>query len=171
MCWHLKASLSSLRSRGRSLQGKWEMHSGCSVKITFSTWWFLVYYPSEIGMWEGLCVFCPKWNGPRDALTQKKAGLPCSGLNAGSYFILQDEGMTESPAETLEKARNGRSDSKSYSWSLSQQEIETEMSGLKRRITPLMSLVIHACLVVTALRQHNSSCWRDSRFWKTRCAS
>ena len=60
--------------------------------------------PSEIGMWEGLCVFCLKWNGPRDALTQKKAGIPCSGLNAGSYFISQDEGMTEFPVETLEKA-------------------------------------------------------------------
>ena len=46
----------------------------------------------------------PVWNGPRDALTQKKAGFPCSGLNAGSYFISQDEGMTESPVETLEKA-------------------------------------------------------------------
>ena len=60
--------------------------------------------PSEIGMWEGLCVFYLKWNGPREALTQKKAGFPCSGLNAGSYFISQDEGMTESPMETLEKA-------------------------------------------------------------------
>ena len=60
--------------------------------------------PSEIGLWEGLCIFCLKWNGPRDALTQKKAGIPCSGLNAGSYFISQDELMTESPVETLEKA-------------------------------------------------------------------
>ena len=60
--------------------------------------------PSEIGMWEGLCVFCLKWNGPRDALTQKKAGIPCSVLHAGSYFISQNEGMTESPVETLEKA-------------------------------------------------------------------
>ena len=40
------------------------------------------HYPSEIGMLEGLCVFCFKWNGPRDALTQKKAGFSCSGLNA-----------------------------------------------------------------------------------------
>ena len=37
-------------------------------------------------------------------MTQKKAGFPCSGLNAGSYFISQDEGLTESPVETLEKA-------------------------------------------------------------------
>ena len=44
------------------------------------------------------------WNGPRDALTQKKAGFPYSGLNAGSSFISQDEGMSESPVETLEKA-------------------------------------------------------------------
>ena len=55
-------------------------------------------------MLEGLYVFCLKWNGPQDALTQKMAGFPCSGLNAGSYFISQDEGMTESPVETLEKA-------------------------------------------------------------------
>ena len=60
--------------------------------------------PSQIGMWEGLCVFCLKWNGPRDVLTQKKAGFPCSGLNTGSYFISQDDGITESPMETQEKA-------------------------------------------------------------------
>ena len=60
--------------------------------------------PSAIGMWEGLCVFCLKWNGPRDALSQKKAGFLCSVLNAGSVFISQDEGMSESPVETLEKA-------------------------------------------------------------------
>ena len=60
--------------------------------------------PSAIGMWEGLCVFWLKCNGPRNALTQKKARIPCSGLNAGSSFIAQDEGMSESPVETLEKA-------------------------------------------------------------------
>ena len=58
---------------------------------------------SEIGILEWLWVFYLKWNGPRDALTQKKAWFPCIGLNAGSYFISQDEGMTESPVETLEK--------------------------------------------------------------------
>ena len=55
-------------------------------------------------MLEGLCVFWLKWNGPRYALTQKKAGFPCSGLNAGSYFISQDFGMTESLVETIEEA-------------------------------------------------------------------
>ena len=50
------------------------------------------------------CVFFLKWNRPRDALTQKTARFPSSGLNAGSYIISQDEGMTESPVETLEKA-------------------------------------------------------------------
>ena len=59
---------------------------------------------SEKVMWQGLCVFCLKWNGPRDALTQKKAGFPCSFLNAGPYFISQDEWMTESHVETIEKA-------------------------------------------------------------------
>ena len=43
-----------------------------------------------------------KWT-PRD-LTQKKSGLPCSGLNSGSCCISQDEGMSESLVETLEKA-------------------------------------------------------------------
>ena len=37
-------------------------------------------------------------------LIQKKAGFPCSVLNSGSCFISQDEGMSESPVETLEKA-------------------------------------------------------------------
>ena len=32
------------------------------------------------------------------------AGFPSSGLNAGSYFISNDEGITESTVETLEKA-------------------------------------------------------------------
>ena len=60
--------------------------------------------PTEIVMWEGLCVFCIKWYVPRDELTQKKAGFPCSGLNTASYFISQNEGMTTSPVETLDKA-------------------------------------------------------------------
>ena len=34
----------------------------------------------------------------------KKAGFPCSGLNLGSFFMSQDEGMSESPVETLESA-------------------------------------------------------------------
>ena len=55
-------------------------------------------------MGEQLCVFGLKYNGPEDALTQMKAGFPCSALNAGSSFISQDEGMSESPVETLEKA-------------------------------------------------------------------
>ena len=41
---------------------------------------------------------------PREALTQNKARYPCSGLNSGSSFISQDESMSESPVETLEKA-------------------------------------------------------------------
>ena len=60
--------------------------------------------PSEIGMWVRLCVFCLKYNAPRDALTQKKAGFPCSALKAGSSFISQDQGMSESHVETLHKA-------------------------------------------------------------------
>ena len=61
-------------------------------------------FPTAIGMWEGPCVYCLKWNGPRETLTQKKAGFPCSVLNSGSCFISQDEGMSEYPVETQEKA-------------------------------------------------------------------
>ena len=60
--------------------------------------------PSPIGLWEGPWVFCLKWRGYRDSLTRSKVGFPWSGLNAGSSFISQDEGMSESSVETLEKA-------------------------------------------------------------------
>ena len=60
--------------------------------------------PSAIDMWEAPWIFCLKWNGHPDDLTRKKAGFPCSGLNAGSSFISQDGGMSESAVETLEKA-------------------------------------------------------------------
>ena len=36
-------------------------------------------------------------------LTQKKAGFRCSGLNVGSCFMSQDEGMSESCVEILEE--------------------------------------------------------------------
>ena len=32
-----------------------------------------------------------------------KAGYLCSGLNEGSSFISEDDGMSESPVESLEK--------------------------------------------------------------------
>ena len=44
----------------------------------------------------------------RDALTQKKDGFPCTGLNAGSYFITEDEAMYETHVETIEKALGAR---------------------------------------------------------------
>ena len=61
-------------------------------------------FPSAVGMGEGPSVFCLKWNGPREALTQKKARFTCSGLNSGSSFISPDEVMSECPVENLEKA-------------------------------------------------------------------
>ena len=39
----------------------------------------------------------------RDRRDAKKAGFPCSGFNLGSCFMSQDEGMSESPVEALEK--------------------------------------------------------------------
>ena len=41
-------------------------------------------------------------------MTQKKVVFPCSGLNAGSSFISQDEGMSELNVETLEKGLGPR---------------------------------------------------------------
>ena len=41
----------------------------------------------------------------------KKARFPCSVLNSGLCFISQDEGMSESPVETLEKASSGQGES------------------------------------------------------------
>ena len=40
----------------------------------------------------------------RERPDTKKAGFPCSGLNLGSCFMSQDEGKSEYPVETLEKA-------------------------------------------------------------------
>ena len=37
-------------------------------------------------------------------MIQKKEEFPLSGINSGSSFISQDEGLLESPVETLEKA-------------------------------------------------------------------
>ena len=36
--------------------------------------------------------------------TEKNAGFPCSVFNSGSCFFSQDEGKSEFPLETLEKA-------------------------------------------------------------------
>ena len=40
----------------------------------------------------------------RERPESKKARFPCSGLKLGSCFMSQDEGMSETPVETLEKA-------------------------------------------------------------------
>ena len=40
----------------------------------------------------------------RERPDSKKARFPCSGLNLGSCFMSQDEGMSESPVETIVKA-------------------------------------------------------------------
>ena len=55
-------------------------------------------------MWEGPWVFGLKRNGHQEALTRNKAGFPCIDFNAGSPCNSQDEQMSESPVETLEKA-------------------------------------------------------------------
>ena len=52
---------------------------------------------------RGTLCFLSQVEWTREALTQKKAQFPCSGLNSGSPFMSQDEGMTESPVDPLEK--------------------------------------------------------------------
>ena len=47
--------------------------------------------------------FLPQVECTARGLTQKKAGFPCSGLNLGSCFMSQDEGMSESCVEILEE--------------------------------------------------------------------
>ena len=59
--------------------------------------------PSAICMWEGPWFCRLKLSGYRDSLTRNKVGFPWSGLNAGSSFIFQGEGMSKSSVETLEK--------------------------------------------------------------------
>ena len=41
-------------------------------------------------------------------MTRKKVGFPCRDLNAGSSFISQDKGMSESSVQSLEKALGPR---------------------------------------------------------------
>ena len=84
-----------LEMRADSLASTQEV---CQLSTSPSTGAF-----SQQQVCEGPGVCCLKWSGPREALTRKKAGFPCNGLNAGSCFISQDEGMSESPAVTLEK--------------------------------------------------------------------
>ena len=51
---------------------------------------------------------CLKWNGHRDAVTQKKDRYLDIGLNAGSSFFAPEEGKSESPVEILEKDLGAR---------------------------------------------------------------
>ena len=59
--------------------------------------------PSAIGMWEGPWDFYLKWSGYWDSGSRNKVGFPWIGLNAGSSFIWQDEGMSVSCEEILEE--------------------------------------------------------------------
>ena len=43
-------------------------------------------FPSEMCMWEGPCVFRFKWNGPWDALTQKKSWISLQSLKCKLIF-------------------------------------------------------------------------------------
>ena len=53
---------------------------------------------------RGTPRFLPQVEWTPRCLIQKNVRFPCSGLNVGSSFISQDERMSESPVETLEKA-------------------------------------------------------------------
>ena len=53
---------------------------------------------------RGTLCFLSQVEWTWEALTQKKARFLYTGLNSASSFISQDEGMSESPVEVLEKA-------------------------------------------------------------------
>ena len=108
-----------LKSRGTSISVKQLEESSVYTISSGDETWFPVFkwrdkptfhkhlkrsFPSGIYMWEGPCVLCFKWNGPQDALTRKKVRFPCRVLKAVSSFISQDERMSESTVETIEKA-------------------------------------------------------------------
>ena len=61
-----------------------------------------VFLQQQVG--ERDSVFSVSSGMYRERPDSKKAGFPCSGLNFGSFFMSQDEGMSESPVEILEKA-------------------------------------------------------------------
>ena len=60
-----------------------------------------VWFLTRIFEYERSFQFLGRW---QDVVTKKKAGFLFSVLNAGSSFISQDEVMSESPVETIEKA-------------------------------------------------------------------
>ena len=82
-------------------------------------------------MWEESWVCCLKWIGLQDDLTQNKTGFPCSDLNAGSCLISQDEGISESSVQTLEKVLVSRLISTGTPTCLWQLERNTEFNASK----------------------------------------
>ena len=91
--------------------------------------------PSAIGMWEGTWVFCLKSSGFRDSLTRNKVWFPWSGLNAGSSFIRQDEGMSESCVEILENTIVTR-----LIWTGGLTSLDTSRGSWSSRLQKLTSL-------------------------------
>ena len=61
-----------------------------------------VFPQQYVGEWDS--VLSVSSGMYRERPYSKKAGFPCSGLNLGSCFMSQDEGMSEYPVETMEKA-------------------------------------------------------------------
>ena len=57
---------------------------------------------------RGTLCFLSEVEWTPEALTQKKGRFQYSGLNSGSSFISQDEGMSKFPVETQEKAMGVR---------------------------------------------------------------
>ena len=53
---------------------------------------------------RGTLSFLPQVEWTLRYPDSKKARFPCSGLNAASCLISEDEGMSESAVETIEKA-------------------------------------------------------------------
>ena len=91
-------------------------------------------FPSTVGIREGPCVFCFKWNGPREPLTQKKAWFPYNGLNSVSSFISQDKGMSESSVQSLRKTQFPASSGQGASHTLTPREAHGVSKGAEARL-------------------------------------
>ena len=75
------------------------------IEPTYFHWWFILQMKGVYMRYvRGTLCFLPLVEWTPRCPDSKEGRVPCSGLNTGSYFIAQEEGMTESPVETLEKA-------------------------------------------------------------------
>ena len=113
-------------------------------------------FPSAIGILEGPWVCCLKCNGYHIALNQKKAGVSCSGMNTCMSFISQDERMSESTVETLDKTLCPRLICKGGLTSLWHLEKQAEFNASKSDDTWLFLKIDRNSNITVATRKGTS---------------